>query len=512
MSIKGYKFYYRPVTDPESEWVNVNGVPQADPDYTFEGLTAGTEYEISAIAVDEANNESDMAEPLAVTTPAHLPSDDPMSASDVAIVDSLVAAGYGKAKGVLLSITGPKGQYSKAYGYSYTDAGGAGRALTLDDKMHYGSTTKMNTALLIFRQIDAGHLSLDDTLDTWSTTAGVTNSDRITIKMLLMNRTGIYECMGAAAAFGQSSWLHPTSKADPLPAIRGQPSSFEPDTSYEYCNSNWILLGEVLRQLDILHGTGRTTPQIFQQDCYDALGITDCEWRPSPWMTAPYSRGWTDNLAYATIASIVASLPLSAWLGWFYWSIVPLFAGGWPTTPTFEFTAYDPSYPDAAGCLDGTVIAFRKFGEALRDGTLISPASRQLRSETWCTNTKYTPTGPDNGPGWIMAGLGIMQIGEWRGWNGASAGYGSALWYNVYNGAVVAIIHNYFGLDPFALFLKIAYALWPGTTSYTEPWTMRQAASLTAGDEFGTGSLWTWHALGDADGDANLPHKVPFYL
>ena len=38
MSIKGYKFYIRPVTDPESEWVAVSNIPQEDPDYTFTGV------------------------------------------------------------------------------------------------------------------------------------------------------------------------------------------------------------------------------------------------------------------------------------------------------------------------------------------------------------------------------------------------------------------------------------------------------------------------------------------
>ena len=514
MTIKGYKFFIRPVTDPESEWVAVNNIPQENPDYTFTDLTSGTEYEIASIAVDMAGNESEMSVPLDVTTVVHNPADDPMSATDMATVDSLVAAGMGKAKGVLVSITGPKGTYSKAYGHSYTDAGAAGRALTLDDKMHYGSTTKMNTALLICRQIDLGHLSFDDTLDRWGTTAGVTNSDIITIWHLLMNRSGVYDCMRADAAFGQNSYLHPTAKADPLPAIRGQASAFPPGSRYEYCNSNWILLGEVLRQLDIEYGSSRTTPQIIQQDCYDALGLTECEWRPTPYMTAPYSRGWNDNMAYPTIVATIQSLPLYGLLGWLYWALAPSLSGGWPTTPTYEFTAYDPSYPDCAGCLDGTIIALRKFGESLRDGDLLSPAMQQLRAEIFGTYATYAVTAPYMGTGWMGGGLGIMAYADWRGWNGASAGYSSALWYNVKNGAVIAIMHNYFGLDPWNLFMKMAYALWPESTHDNFTWVMRmQDAGIQSGtDEFGEGTVWTWHAPGDADGLTTLPHKVPFYL
>lgn len=514
MAIKGYKFYIRPVTDPESEWVAVNNVPQENPDYQFLDLTSGTDYEIAAKAVDWAGNESEMSVPLEVSTPVHEPSDDPMSASDIAAVDAIMAAWPWQGKGTLLSMSTPLGSYSKAYGHDYTASGAAGRALTLDDKMHYGSTTKMNTAWLIFRQIDAGHLSLDDTIDRWPTLVGVTNSDRVTIRHLLLNRSGVYECMGPDAAFGQSSYLHPTVAADPIAAMQGQPSAFEPGTQYAYCNGGWILLGEVLRQLDIEYGTSRSLPDIFQEDCYDALGLKNCEWRRSPYMTAPYSRGWTDNLAYPTIVAIVNSLPLAWLLGWLYWSLVPSLSGGWHSTPTYEFTAYDPSYPNSAGCLDGTIGDLRLWGEALRDSALLSPESEQLRSEIYGTSTFYTKAYVWDGPGWIGAGLGLTAIGDWRGWNGASAGYSSALWFNVTNGAVIAILHNYFNIQPFSAFLQIAYQFWPESLASNPDWVVRMTEDgITSGtDEFGGGTLYPWHATGDSDGVAMVPHKVPFYL
>lgn len=514
MAIKGYKFYIRPVTDPESEWVAVNNIPQEDPDYTFTNLVSGVEYEIASVAVDFAGNESEMSVPLDVTTLVHNAYEDPMSDADASAVDSIVNAFAWQGKGTLLSISGPKGHYSKAYGHDYTAAGAAGRALTLDDKMHYGSTTKMNTAWLIFRQIDAGHLSLDDTIDRWPTLVGVTNSDRVTIKMLLMNRSGVYECMGPDSPFGQSSYLHPTVAGDAIAAMQGKPSAFEPGTQYAYCNGGWILLGEVLRQLDIEYGTSRSLPDIFQQDCYDALELTNCEWRRSPYMTAPYSRGWTDNLAYPTVVAVIQSLPLYWLLGAVYWALAPSLSGGWPTTPTYEFTAYDPSYPSSAGCLDGTIGDLRKWGEALRDSALLSPESIQLRDEVYRTSVVYTKQYDFDGPGWIGAGLGLTSIGDWRGWNGASAGYSSALWYNVTNGAVIAIMHNYFNIQPFSMMLQIAYNWWPESLDHNPTWIARMIDSgIDSGaSEFGTGTLWPWHATGDANGATALPHDVPFYL
>lgn len=520
MTIKGYYFYYREVTDPESEWIRATSVPIGAVEYTYEGLASNTEYQFASAAVDKSNNVGPMSDPITVSTLGDTVTGDPMSQADIDVIDALVLANLGKAKGAVLSISGPKGYYTKAYGTDWT----AGKALTVDDKMHYGSTTKMNTALLICHQIDLGHLSFDTTLDQFETIDAVTNSDRITIKHLLMNRSGIYECMDAAAAFGQQSYLNPTGVGHPIPAIINQPAQFEPGTKYSYCNSNWILLGEVLRQIDAQYGAGRTVPEIITQDCYNTLGLAgDSEWRPGPYMTPPYSRGWTDNPAYPTIVATVNSLPLAGLLGWLYWMLVPMFSGGWPTTPTYEFTAYDPSWPDCAGCLDGNIAGLRRFGEALYNGTLLSPAMKELRSEVFETYypfgtaqnqniaLSYVPQNEFEGTGWMGAGIGLMTWGSWVGWNGTAAGYGSALWFNKDNGTVISIMHNYFHLDQWVTTMKIAHYLYPDSLANPD-WKMRMKTGLEATNEFGTGSVWNWHAQGDTYGATQLPHRVGYYL
>ena len=521
MTIKGYHFYYREVTEPESDWTRATSVPINTVEYNFTGLASHKAYQFASAAVDRSNNIGPMSSPITVSTLGDTVVGDPMVQTDTDAIDALVLANLGKAKGAILSISGPKGYYTKAYGSDYT----AGKSLTIDDKMHFGSTTKMNVALLICHQIDLGHLSFDTTLDQFETIDAVTNSDRITIKHLLMNRSGVYECMDAASAFGQASYLNPTGVGHPIPAIINQPAQFEPGTKYSYCNSNWMLLGEVLRQIDAQYGAGRTTPEIINQDCYSTLGIYgESEWREGPYMTPPYSRGWCDNPAYPTIAQMINSLPnFLGLLTGIYWSLAPLFSGGWPTTPTFEFTAYDPSWPDAAGCLDGNIASFRKFGEALYNGTLLSPAMIQLREEVFSTYYPYGPAQNQNiglsftpkneweGTGWMGAGLGLISWGSWRGWNGTVAGYGSALWFNVDNGTVIAILHNYFHLDQFTTFMKIAHYLYPDSLANPD-WKMRMNTGLAADNTFGSGTLWKWHAKGDTYGATQLPHRVGYYL
>ena len=87
-----------------------------------------------------------------------------------------------------------------------------------------------------------------------------------------------------------------------------------------------------------------------------------------PYMQPPYSRGWTDNRLILPLSPLLLVLPLYWLLGSLYWALAPGFAGGWQITPTYEFTAFDPSWAGTAGCFDGTVSDLHKFGEALRMG------------------------------------------------------------------------------------------------------------------------------------------------
>lgn len=511
MSIKGYKFYIRPVTDPESEWVAVSNIPQEDPDYTFTDLQSGTEYEISARAVDMADNESEMAVPLDVSTPVHTPADDPMNAVDAAAIDSIVAYerahGSGSAlnAGCQVYITGPKGFYAKAVGTAY------GRDLTMDDKMRYGSITKCATATLILAQIDAGHLSFDDTIDQF--VDGVINGDKITMRHLLMMRSGIKDYLQQDTAIQINYALHPTQVFDPLPTIRSyNPPLHGVDEVTDYSNSNYFLLGKVLEKLDATYGSSRSARDIINQDFCQAVGMTESEWPTGVYMKAPYSRGWMDNPAWPTMVATVNSLPLAWLLGAIYWALVPALSGGWPAVANFEFTAADTGWANAAGAMGGTIADLVRFGEVLRDGDLISPAMKQLREEEFRTYIAYTPTHPSQGDGWSGAGLGVMKFQQWYGWIGNFCGYMSILFYNPTNGAIIAMQGNYYGFPVLNMFYKIRYQLWP-ESCITPPMTQRMLNGMSSDtDEFGGGLLLAYHTPGDLDGRDQLAHKVPFYL
>ena len=526
MTIKGYKFYYRQVTDPESEWIRATDGVVTNPDYVYTNLLSGTEYELAGMAVDMAGNESPIGTPLVVTTDVHDPSDDPLNDTDAAAIDTIMTTYKAPAFGAWVSLVTPKGKYAKAYGKNYTGGTNpvAGADLTLDDKFRYGSNTKMYTAVLIWRHIDAGNLTLDDTLDEWM--PELFNSHKITIRHLLQQRTGLPEAFGYGSPIGMQNginfFLHPTAVCDVIAMVRGACtySNFEPGTSYEYANTNYIVLGYILERLDEELATSDEPARpiyMILRDFLAEIGCAETEW-PTPnsntgyYMTPPFSRGYMDNPAWATMVATVNSLPLAFLLGWLYWMLVPSLSGGWPATAYMEMTAGNTEFGGAAGCLGGTAADLVKFGEYLASGAGLSAETQMLRDEVYTTYATFTPAAAYQGNGWMGAGLGIMSWGDWRGWIGAWLGYNSCLWFNVKNQAVIVTAVNWYTGPSWDLFMRVAYQLYPDSLARPD-WTMRQLdAGVVSEATFGGGRIYNYHAPGDENGTVELPHTVPFYL
>lgn len=501
MAIKGYTFYI--------DGVKVNQVPQESPTYTFTGLASSSVHDITVEAVDYAGNVSTPGELDGASTLTYT-SGSPMSDADKLAIDNIVntsLAANGAAKnftannaGVIISITSDKGDYAKAYGKDY-----GGNILTTDMKMRWGSNTKMATATLILAQIDAGHISFDDTLTKFgSRTSGVANGNTITIKHLLMMRSGIRDYLQQDGTVQKSYFLNPTQTFDPMPYIRSYTPLFAPNERTEYSNSNYYLMGRILEWCDATYGTGRDIRTIMLEDFCEAFGLTETEWPTGNNMTAPYSRAGAANAP--DILSAMQSLGIFSFL-------IPWVVPGAQLTPTIEFTAVSPSWAGSAGVLDGTIDDLLTFGKGLRDGLLISPALQQLRKELFETYLTYPPdpAHPEIGDGWSGAGLGFFQFGQWLGWVGSFAGYMSVVFFNPVNDAVIAAMANWMEYNVSDLFMKLRYYLYPESV-HTQPSIRRLDSGVASGEAFGTPGVYVYHAPGDEDTNTDVPLKVPFYV
>lgn len=479
--------------------INDTPIPSGQP-FTYVGVDSATDYSdrVTITAIDNAGNPSaavslrELGKTLITPDPAPT---DLLPTATTNQIDSFVAE-YIKpndvADGAIIGVYTEDGSYYKAYGGDRT----ANSPLTLDDKMRFGSCTKMYAALLILAQVDAGHLSLDDKLDQF--VSGIANGNKITIKHLLQMTSGIKDYLQQDAAVAQSYFLTPTATFDPLPKIRSYTPLYEPGTSSSYSNSNYFLLGMILEWVDAHYGTGRDVRTILMEDCLVPLGLTETEWPTGNYMTAPYSRGWAMNLALPTIQAMLGPFAFLAGLL------------GYPTGTEIEWTACSTSWGGIAGALDGTIADAVKFGRALAAGALLSPAMKQLRDETFVTYLTYTPANPWDGPGWMGFGLGVIQWGSWLGWVGNLGGYKCTLFANPTNGAVVVVAMNHMAAQDIELFYRIAYLLYPETTLIADSIVRFDGFSTTAG--FGDMQVFRYEPPGDSDGTTSVPLKVPFYI
>lgn len=475
-------------------------IPDGQP-FPYSGLDSATDYSdrITISAVDNAGNETtpvtlrSLGKTLVTTNPSPtdlLPSD------TTAQIDAIVAK-YLKPNdvtdGAIIGVYTPAGSYYKPYGGDRT----AGLTLTLDDKMRYGSCTKMYTALLILAQIDAGHLSFDDVLGQY--VSGVANGDKITIRHLLQMQSGIEDYLSGDPVVSQAYFLTPTAACDPLSHIRSYTPLFEPGTQSLYSNSNYFLLGMILEWCDATYGAGRDIRTIVMEDCLTPLGLTETEWPTGNYMTAPYSRGWTQNLALPTIQAMLGPFAFLAGIL------------GYPTGADLEWTAVNPSYAGAAGVLDGTVADAIKFGQAIISGALLSPEMQQRREEEFVTYLTFTPAGPEQGDGWMGFGLGVIQWGSWLGWIGNFGGYKCTLFANPNNGSVICVLMNSMQAQDIQTFYEIAYLLDPASTK-VQPSIVRPTAGIPSAATVGVPEVYVWHAPGDEDGKTDVAQKVPFYI
>lgn len=109
------------------------------------------------------------------------------------------------------------------------------------------SVSKLFTALSIAKLVREGRIGLDDTLAQHFPELAdrIANASKITIRMMVGHRSGIPNFTDT-----YMYWAHP-KETDPerLALILDQPANFEPDTDYQYCNTNYLLLAMLIQKV-----------------------------------------------------------------------------------------------------------------------------------------------------------------------------------------------------------------------------------------------------------------------
>lgn len=108
-----------------------------------------------------------------------------------------------------------------------------------------GSITKTFTAVLIMQLVEEGKLTLDTKLSKFFPVMPI--ADRITIEQLLSHRSGL---ANFTQGLGFLAYMRTRqTRADMLPRLQSLKPDFSPDSTHQYSNTNYMLLGWIIEDL-----------------------------------------------------------------------------------------------------------------------------------------------------------------------------------------------------------------------------------------------------------------------
>jgi len=153
--------------------------------------------------------------------------------------DSIIAKKYG-----MVGLHETNGRTEKyAIGLAYEN-----EKMTTDKIFNIGSLTKMFTSVLVLQEIEKGNLSLSDTIGAFFPKELCQNDNvdlGITIENLLYHRSGLGEVV--VDSIVNQAFQNPFFEYNHSFLFNKIPKPhFKKDLKYEYCNTNYILLGYIL--------------------------------------------------------------------------------------------------------------------------------------------------------------------------------------------------------------------------------------------------------------------------
>ena len=165
-------------------------------------------------------------------------------------------------QGVALVAVGDDIKFAKAYGYADADEN---RENKLTTRFAIASNTKQITAASIMQLVEQNKINLDETIDKYF--PQYQDGSRITVRELLQMRSGLpdylnevesfmqdQECLSILKDYEGDEYFDKYIEDDRwssnliLKSLYLTHLQFEPNSAYDYCNTNYYLLGLIIEQ------------------------------------------------------------------------------------------------------------------------------------------------------------------------------------------------------------------------------------------------------------------------
>jgi CubicO group peptidase (beta-lactamase class C family) len=286
--------------------------------------------------------------------------------------------------GALVLLHTPQGDF--AFGYGATELGGT-TAPRADMHFRIASNTKTMTAAVIVLLAQEGKLRFDDPVSKY--VSGVPNGGDITISELLKMRSGLYNYT-SSPELAASLDRDPTKVWTPeevLSIAFKQAPIFAPGEQFDYCNTNYALLGLIAEKLE-----GAPLARIFQDRFFGPLGMkaTLLPAASSNAIPEPYAHGYL----YGSSSYALVDAPYPA-------DLIAAAKSG--TLKPNDDTHQNPSYATAAGGAISTADDLSTWMRALVGGKVFN-ADYQRQ---WLASLEpQDPSAPDG----QKYGYGITEI------------------------------------------------------------------------------------------------------
>jgi len=309
-----------------------------------------------------------------------------------------------------------------AFGYGATELGGTipPRA---DTHFRAGSNTKTMMAVVILQLAQEGKIGLDDPVSKYI--PRVPNGDEITISQLLKMRSGLYNYTDAPE-LSVSLDQDPTKAWTPeelLAIAFKRPPLFAPGTEYDYCNTNYTLLGLIAEKLE-----GAPLAKVFQDRLFEPLGMTHTllPANASNTIPEPYSHGYLyGSSSYALVDTpYPADLQAAAKAG---------------TLKPNDDTGQNPSYASAAGGVISTADNLATWMRALVGGKVLNADYQRQWFDSLQPQDPTKPLGQKYGYGISQITFGPNSV-YFHG--GEMPGYNSFMGYDPVNDVTLVIWTN----------------------------------------------------------------------
>ncbi|MFG2337880.1 serine hydrolase domain-containing protein [Streptomyces yangpuensis] len=282
--------------------------------------------------------------------------------------------------GAMVLLRTPQGTFRASVG---TTVLGAADPPASDTHFRIASNTKTLTSALVLLLAQEGRLELTDPVSDY--VPGVPNGQNITVAQLLKMRSGLYNYTDAPE-LSVSLDAEPAKARTPqemLAIAFSRPPNFPPGTSYEYSNTNYVLLGLVAEKTG-----GQPLERQFQERLIgpQALKNTLLPGSRDTSLPAPYSHGYM----YGGTAHALTDKP--------YPDDVRRAAESGRLKP-LDYTRQNPSYAYAAGAAVSTADDMAGWIRSLTTGKVLNPAFQKQWLDSPQAQDPAAPNGQKYGYG-----------------------------------------------------------------------------------------------------------------